>query len=308
MRPLPFGLQTWLPGGPLPEPFTAYTGSVEAAVAFLLVAAAVYLVGRLVVEPSVVRVVRARNRRNPTLQSAVETYLGYAVVVVALFAGFVSGGYTSLANPALVVAALTVALGVAGREVLGSLISGLFLIADPDFNVGDFVSWPNGEGTVQEVDFRVTRIRTPAYETLTVPNTELTTNSLTRPFGRKRARIDETIHLAYDDDVELARELLAGIAREDDRVLADPEPNAIVDTLGEGSVTLRAVFWVDDPTGERVYGARVRFRERALERLPAAGIELGAAATQSLSGALAVSATEERDDRDRTDGEGGTRP
>ncbi len=44
--------------------------------------------------------------------------------------------------------------------VAGALISGLFLVADPDFNVGDWISWPGGEGVVEAVDFRVTRVRT----------------------------------------------------------------------------------------------------------------------------------------------------
>lgn len=283
-------------------PLSSLLNDVESVVTFVLVASAVYLLGRFLVYPTVVRVVRARNRHNPTIQAAVETYLVYLLLAVAVVAGFVAAGYTSLTDPALVIAAVTLAVGVAGREAIGSLVSGMFLIADPDFNVGDFVSWPGGEGTIQEIDFRVTRIRTPAYETLTVPNTELTTNSLTRPFGRKRARVDETVHLAYDDDVERARELLVEIAREDDRVLADPEPDAIVDTLGEGLVTLRAVFWVDDPTLDRAGGARVRFREEVVDRLPAAGVELGPPSGQSLSGEVTVTARERGDGDEGDDG------
>lgn len=280
------------PFGPFPDPLTGLLADVESVATFALVASAVYLLGRFLLYPAVVRTVRARNRYNPTIQAAVETYLVYLLLAVALMSGVVAAGFTSLADPALIVAAITLAVGVAGREAIGSLVSGMFLIADPDFNVGDFVSWPGGEGEIQEIDFRVTRIRTPAYETLTVPNTELTTNALVRPYGRKRARVDETVHLAYDDDVGRACDLLAEIAREDDRVLSDPEPDAIVDSLGEGLVTLRTVFWVDDPTMERVGGARVRFRGEVVDRLPAAGITLGPPSGQDLSGEVAITSPE----------------
>ena len=286
----------------VPEPVVPYVGDAVSVGEFLAAATAVYLLGRYIVQPAVTRVVRARNRYNPTIQSAVDTYLGLLVLVAAVFAGLVAGGYTSLTSPALVIAALTVAIGVAGQEVFGSLVSGLFLVADPNFSVGDFVTWSEGEGTVETVGFRATRIRTPAYETVTVPNTVLTTNTLRRPYGRKRARVDETVHLTYDDEVELACDLLAETAREDDRVLADPEPDAVVDTMGEGLVTLRAMFWVDEPTNKRVDGARRRFRREVVDRFSAAGITLGPPNEQDLSGEVTVTGPEGADDR--TDGRG----
>ena len=272
----------------LPDPLAPYVGDVVSVGEFLVATTVVYLLGRYLVHPAVARIVRVRNRYNPTVQSAVDTYLSLLTLIVAVVAGLIAGGYTSLTSPALVVAALTVAIGVAGQEVFGSLVSGLFLVSDPNFNVGDFVSWPEGEGTVETVGFRATRVRTPAYETVTVPNTELTTNMLRRPYGRKRARVDETIHITYDDEVELALDLLAEIAIEDDRVLADPEPDAIVDTMGEGLVTLRAMFWVGEPTNRRVGDARIRFRREVVDRLPAAGITLGPPNDQDLSGEVAI--------------------
>ena len=285
----------------LPEPLVPYVGDVVSVGEFLVTATVVYVLGRYLVHPAVTRVVRARNRYNPTVQSAVDTYLSLLILVVAAVAGLIAGGYTSITSPALVVAALTVAIGVAGQEVFGSLVSGLFLVSDPNFNVGDFVSWPEGEGTVETVGFRATRVRTPAYETITVPNTVLTTNTLKRPYGRTRFQIDETIHLTYDDDVELALDLLAGIAREDDQVLADPEPDAVVDAMGEGLVTLRAMFWVDDPTQRRVGGIRRRFRREVVERLTAAGITLGPPNEQDLSGEVTVSSPGGPDGRGGSD-------
>jgi hypothetical protein len=67
---------------------------------------------------------------------------------------------------------------VSSPQWLPDVISGMFLVADPDFNVGDWIEWPGGEGTIEAVDFRVTRIRTPNHETISIPNTELTTNAI----------------------------------------------------------------------------------------------------------------------------------
>jgi len=68
--------------------------------------------------------------------------------------------------------------------VIGSLVSGIALVLDPDFNVGDYIEWPNGEGVVQSIALRTTRVETQNGELVTIPNTILTNNEISRPFGR----------------------------------------------------------------------------------------------------------------------------
>ena len=259
------------------------------AVGFVLGAAVVYTVGRLLIVPGVVRVVGSRNRNNPTLVSAVETYAHLSVVLLAAVVGVISAGYGSVfTNTALVIAALTVVFGVAGQEVIGSLISGMFLVSDPDFNVGDWISWPGGEGVVEAVDFRVTRVRTLNNETITVPNTELTTNTLNRPYGRDQYRNVERLFVAYDDDVELALKELVDVARTDDRILADPPPNSRIGELGGTAITLRAEFWVADPMDLDLVDIRSSFRRRVKARFDEVGLTLGPPSTHEMSGELDV--------------------
>jgi small-conductance mechanosensitive channel len=89
------------------------------------------------------------------------------VVGFTTLTGIVAAGYGRiLSESAVIIAALTFALGIAGQHVFGSLISGMFPVADPDFNVGDWIEWPGGDGTIEAVDVRVTRVRTPNNETI----------------------------------------------------------------------------------------------------------------------------------------------
>jgi small-conductance mechanosensitive channel len=286
MSRLPFG-----PAQSLPPTLAPYSDPLADVLLFAVVAVAVYTVGRLLVLPSAVRVLRARNRNNPTLVSAAETYLAVALVGVGVLAGLVVTGQAAFllnTDSAILIAALTFAFGVAGQEVFGSLISGLFLVADPDFNVGDWISWPGGEGTVEAVDFRVTRIRTPDNETLSVPNTELTTNALTRPFGRESYRVTERAFVAYDEDTERALMELRSVAAESERVLEDPEPTARIVELGADSVTVQAEFWVDDPARGGVADVRSDFRRRTKRRFDDLGLTLAPAAGRDLSGEVTV--------------------
>ncbi|MFC6787417.1 mechanosensitive ion channel family protein [Halobaculum halobium] len=273
----------------VPDGLVASSDALTDVVVFAVVTLSVYLVGRATALPIAVRAVRSRNRNNPTIQSATETYLAVLLAGVATVLGILAAGYGSVfTESALLIAALTFAVGTAGRDVLGSLVSGLFLVADPDFNVGDWIQWPGGEGVVEAVDFRVTRIRTVDYETLTVPNTELTSNTITRPYGRDRFRITETVHLAYDDDIARARDLIVKAAAAEPRTLPDPSPAARVADLGEGTVALRAEFLVREPADGDLIGIRSRFRARVIDAFEEAGITLGPASGRALSGRLDV--------------------
>jgi small-conductance mechanosensitive channel len=278
-------LQT-TPGLPGIEGFEA---GLRRLLGFLVGAGVVYVLGRLLAVQTALRVVRSRNRNNPTLESATATYLQVIVVSLAVVAGVVGAGYGDvLTDSAVILAALTLVVGVAGQEVIGSLVSGLFLVADRDFNVGDWIAWPGGEGVVEAVDFRVTRVRTPNNETVAVPNTELATNALTRPYGRDRYRVTEQVAVAYDDDAELALMTLVAAARPDDRILDDPEPTARIVGFGDAAPTLQAEYWVSDPMDVDLVAVRSDFRRRVKRRFDEAGLTLGPATGRDLSGDLSV--------------------
>ena len=271
------------------ELVSAYDRVLSELFWFLVAFGGVYLLGRLVVVPFVIRVVRARNRNNPTIETAVRTYVRVALIGFAALTGVIAAGYgTVLTDSAIVIAAITFVFGIAGQQVFGSLISGLFLVADPDFNVGDWIAWPGGEGTVEAVDFRVTRVRTPDNETVTVPNTELTSNALTRPYGRDTYRVTETLYVAYDEDVERALMELRAVATDTEPVLDEPAPNARVLELGENAITVQAELWVDDPGDRDVATLRSDFRREVKRRFDEEGITIAPPSAQSLSGEVAV--------------------
>jgi small-conductance mechanosensitive channel len=256
-------------------------------VAFLVVA----LLGRLLVEPTLDRVVRSRNRNNPRLRDAFSLYFRALVVVIAAVAGATVAGYGRfLGSSALIVGAVTLALGVAGQEVIGSLISGTALVFDPEFNVGNYIEWDGGAGTVRSISLRVTRVETPDGELVTVPNTILTGGAVSRPFGRGDHRVVERIGIGYDDDVDEALRLLEATATDLDATLADPAPRAYVEELGSDAVVLNVHYWIEDPERRDLLDVRSAFAREAKARLDDAGITVSPPSTRDLRGRVEVDA------------------
>lgn len=251
--------------------------------------AVVVAVGWLVVEPAISRFVRRRNRGNTTIQEAITRYVRLVVVVAGVLVGAVAAGYGRfLGDSALVVAAAMLALGVAAQAVIGSLISGLVLVHDPEFNVGNYIKWADGEGVVQSITLRVTRVLTPAGELVTIPNTVLTSGAVGRPYGRGRYRVVEHVGIAYEADVDEALRHLEAAAVEVAAVLAEPAPAAYVDEFGSDAVVLRVHYWIDDPRKRDLFGVRSAFARAAKSRLDDAGIAISPPSKRELLGRIGV--------------------
>jgi len=272
-----------------PEGLAAYWPLVHRAVWFVAGFAAVTLVGWFVGEPLIARFVRRRNRNNPTIQEAVSRYVRLFVLVVAFFVAAGIAGYGRfVGDSALVVAAGTLAIGVAGQTVIGSLVSGVVLVVDPEFNVGNYIEWAERQGTVQSITLRVTRVLTPDGELVTVPNTLLTGQAITRPYGRGRRRIVEHVGVAYETDVAAALDHLTAATDAVDDIVAEPTPKAYVDDFGSDAVVLRVHYWIEDPRRRDIFAIRSAYARTVKERLEAAGITINPASKRELLGRIGV--------------------
>lgn len=94
-----------------------------------------------------------------------------------------------------------IAIGVAGKDVLSNLFSGVMLYFDRPFSIGDWISSPdrNIEGTVVEIGWRLTKIKTFDNRPLYVPNAAFSTISVENPGRMTNRRISTTIGLRYED-------------------------------------------------------------------------------------------------------------
>lgn len=94
-----------------------------------------------------------------------------------------------------------IVVGLAAKDLLANFFGGLMIFLDRPFAVGDWVRSPdrNIEGTVEDIGWRLTRIRTFDKRPLYVPNSTFSTIALENPSRMSHRRIFETIGVRYDD-------------------------------------------------------------------------------------------------------------
>lgn len=166
------------------------------------------------------------------------------------------------------------AVGFAAQDILANLISGVTLLLDRPFRIGDWIRTQDHEGQVTRLTLRTTRIRTRDNEHVSIPNRDVAGAVVENLSKGGTLRISLHVGLSYRDDVAQARELLLPILTSFPGVLPDPAPQVLVEELEESRVRLLLRFWID---AEGVAGypvTRMRLLEAAREALRAAGLEV----------------------------------
>ncbi len=137
-----------------------------------------------------------------------------------------------------VLGAAGLAIGLALKDSLSNIASGVMLVALRPFKVGDTVTINGVSGKVEEINIFQTRLRGPDNQTFTLPNSLVTTDSIVNMTPDEMRRIELIIGIGYSDDIDLARATVMAILEADPRVLAEPEPNVLVYELAESSVNI----------------------------------------------------------------------
>jgi len=244
------------------------------AVAFLLTFAVVYALGKLVVGSSVRRILSAREV-DETLRKPTRKVAGVGVVFVALAVAFAVAGFGNLLSSlATVVGALTLAIGFASQDLIGNLVGGAFLIADREVQIGDWVEWDGHVGVIEDISFRVSRVRTFDNELITVPNGELANTAITNPVAKDKLRIQFLFGVDYDDDIDHAKQVITEEAKAHGEILDNPPVSVRLTELADSYVGLKSRFWIDEPDRSDFVRIRSEYAQAVKERCDAEEIEM----------------------------------
>jgi small-conductance mechanosensitive channel len=277
----------------VPDPFSGdlsstYAQLVEDGAEFLIAAAVLYAVGRLVFVPAV-RWGLGRSNVDRTLESALVSSSHLLVVILTVVvAASVAGFQGTLAGSTLVAAGVTIAVGLAAQDVLGNFVSGAFIVTDPDVNVGDTIQWNGNRGVVVDIDLRVTRVRTPDNERIIVPNTDLATSAVINETSTGPIGVSYEFGVGYDTDLDELEAIVRNVARDLDHVAESPEPIVAVDDLAATAVVVVGRVWVPNNRRNRVPSVRSAFIRSVHEACRAEGIDLSETSQHAVSGELAV--------------------
>ena len=138
---------------------------------------------------------------------------------------------------------LTVAIGFASQTSASNLISGLFLLAERPFIVGDTIRLGATVGEVIAVDLLSVKLRTFDNLLVRIPNELLLKSEFANLTHFPIRRIDLALSVGYEADLARARDVVLAAATSSLRILAEPVPNILFTGFADSGVTFRLAAW-----------------------------------------------------------------
>jgi small-conductance mechanosensitive channel len=166
---------------------------------------------------------------------------------------------------------LTLALGFASQTSVSNLISGLFLVGERTFQIGDVIRVGDKLGVVTSIDLLSVKLRTFDNLLVRLPNETLLKAEITTLTHFPIRRLDLTIGVAYKEDVERVKEILFEVAEKNTYCLDEPKPLFWFSGYGDSAVLLRFSAWF---AIGNYFEAINRLQQQIYEALTEAGVEI----------------------------------
>ena len=136
-----------------------------------------------------------------------------------------------------------IVLGFASQNIVGNLISGVFLMIEKPIKIGDQVEINKVSGYIADIRIISTLIRTYDGVLVRIPNQQVFTTNITNSVIYPVRRFDFTIGIRYSDDADAAIWLIKDLIDKEPLALYKPPPSVYVNDFGENSVNLIVRIW-----------------------------------------------------------------
>ncbi len=138
---------------------------------------------------------------------------------------------------------LGLAVGFAAQTSVSNMISGIFLMFERPFQVGDVIRIGEDFGAVLSIDLLSTKIRTFDNLYWRVPNEKILKTDFKTITKYDIRRMDISTSISYEDDIQVARDVLLESAEREPLILGDPEPVVLVTKMADSGIELLLRCW-----------------------------------------------------------------
>ena len=164
-----------------------------------------------------------------------------------------------------------IALGFASQTSVSNIISGLFLVSERPFEVGDLIQVGETTGTVLSIDLLSVKLRTFDNQYVRLPNENMIKAQVNNLTYFPIRRLDIDLGVAYKEDIEHVKRVLTEVSRNNPHCLDEPEPLILFRHFGDSALEFLVAVW---STKEDFLKLKQTILPEIKERFDAEGIEI----------------------------------
>jgi small conductance mechanosensitive channel len=211
----------------------------------LLIAIVIFYVGRIItrVVTRVLRNVMQAREIDQILESFICNLVYWILMLFVIIASINQIGIQTTSLIAMMGAA-GLAIGLALQGSLANFAAGVLIVMFRPYRVGDYIEAAGIAGSVLQVQILSTVLNTGDNKQIIVPNGQIMGSIITNYSANNTRRVDMTVAVSYNDDLDKVRSTIQELIDADDRILKDPECLIAVAELADSSVNFTVRCWV----------------------------------------------------------------
>lgn len=237
-------------------------GGIQISLIAILTGILVFLVSL-----TIVRVMRRRIANNVLNRINMDEGIKHSLISSFGFTGFIISAILAmvamgvdLSNLAVIAGALSVGIGFGLQDVIKNFVSGIIILFERPFKVGDWVILGGEEGKIKQINIRSTELETWTRRSVIIPNATLISSSLVNlTHGNNWQRQAVSVGVSYDSDADLVTKLLLECARSCKKIAKIPAPYVVFKDFGSSSLDFELRFYVSDIWNGWSAGSDVRY-------------------------------------------------
>lgn len=136
-------------------------------------------------------------------------------------------------------------IGFATKDILNNLLSGVLILWQQPFKIGDYIFVKSIEGKVEYIGVRATRLKKDDGEIILIPNGDMYSNALTIRGAGAGRRMKLQVSVGYEADVDNVKALIFSVLKNLKNVESEPRSKVVVTDLTSDGALLSIYFWVD---------------------------------------------------------------
>lgn len=136
-----------------------------------------------------------------------------------------------------------IVIGFASQNIVGNLVSGLFIMAERPIRIGSQVEIDQITGFVEDIGMMSTILRNFDGLYVRIPNEKVFTNNIINRGINVARRVERTIGIRYSDDTSKAIDIIYGVIEDHPYILKKPNSDVYVDEIKDGSVNIMMRVW-----------------------------------------------------------------
>ena len=170
------------------------------------------------------------------IRHSLDSFINFIGIVLSLLLAIVVMG-ADLTNLTVIAGALSVGIGFGLQNVINNFVSGIIILFERPFKVGDWVNIGGEEGQIKQINIRSTELETFKKTSVIVPNATLLSSSvINMTHGNNWTRLSVSVGVAYGSDTEKVKEILLECALNHPKVLKKPAPYVLFTDFGSSSL------------------------------------------------------------------------